>query len=196
MEQEQQAIEDQMFKKYEMKDDFLKGGSFVKIVTFEKGEYVVQSELIEQMMKDMDTNDDAFIQTIGFLGVGDQGKYQLFQELLGAEQDLSQLEDEERKGIYLYDKPQIVLDHKGNKIINYIMDVDECVDFKLLSVFPLLCSHLVYVNVNQQIKKEKLEVITKRQTGLLEIFAFFMDTVLVENYLEGNIMNQTNDFDV
>lgn len=102
---------------------------------------------------------------------------------------MNELKDEDRKGIYLYDKPQIVLDHKGNKIINYIMDVDECVDFKLLSIFPLLCSHLVYVNVNQQIKKEKLEVITKRQTGLLEIFAFFMDTVLVENYLEGNIMN-------
>lgn len=50
-----------MFRKYEMKDDFLKGGSFVKIVSFKEGEYVVHSELIEQMMKDMDTNDDAFI---------------------------------------------------------------------------------------------------------------------------------------
>lgn len=67
---------------------------------------------------------------------------------MGAEQHLEDLSDEDRKGIYLYDMPQIVLDHKGNKIINFIIDVDECVDFKLLSIVPLLCSHLIYLNVN------------------------------------------------
>ncbi len=73
------------------------------------------------------------------------------------------------------------IDSHGRKIINYILDVDECVDFKLLSIVPLLCSHLVYLNVNQQTKNEKLEVISKKQTGLLEIFAYFMDIVQLDN---------------
>jgi len=107
------------------------------------------------------------------------------------------LADEDRKGIYLYDYPQIVLDHQGNKIINYILDVDECADFKLLSIFPLLCSHLVYLNVNQQVKYEKLAVIPKRQAGLLEIFAFFMDIVQVDNLLGGaSLVNISKDFDM
>jgi len=50
-----------MFRKYEMKDDFLKGGSFVKIVSFENGEYVVNSELIKGLMENMDTDDNAFV---------------------------------------------------------------------------------------------------------------------------------------
>jgi hypothetical protein len=40
------------------------------------------------------------------------------------------------------------MDEHGTKIINYILDIDEFVDFKLLSIVPLLCSHLVYLNVN------------------------------------------------
>lgn len=75
MEQEQQVIEDQMFRKFEMKDDFLKGGSFIKIVSFENGEYVVKTNVIKELMKDLDTDDNAFVQIVGFLGVGDQGKY-------------------------------------------------------------------------------------------------------------------------
>ena len=76
----------------------------------------------------------------------------------------------------------MAMDHSGRKVINYILDVDECVDFKLLSIVPLLCSHLVYLNVNQQVKQEKLEVITKRQTGLLEIFSYFMDIVQLDSH--------------
>lgn len=109
----------------------------------------MHKDLIQKTMADHDTNGDAMVQVIGFLGVGDQGKYTLYQKLFGATLNLQGQDDRERKGIYLYDKPQMHIDSHGRKIINYILDVDECVDFKLLSIVPLLCSHLVYLNVNQ-----------------------------------------------
>ncbi len=49
---------------------------------------MVHKELIQQMMADHDTNGDAMVQVVGFLGVADQGKYTLFQRLFDATQNL------------------------------------------------------------------------------------------------------------